>query len=175
MRDPATGRRIDPQAGRETPVGQDNVRSAHVQNIFRKPPVKAELAVEVMADAGGRKLRAYWGRDGDGSWRGKTVDIGHVNDVSPYAYIRVLDDEHVNLDDVAEMTEEMAEGYEQAIERDHQDYEEANYTQLLKERMQELQYNTDELKKDFAAGMQLFFGDKWMDVAKQLFPKGAPW
>ena len=175
MRDPNTGKRIDPRSGRERPVGLDNVRSASALNIFKKAPVKAELAVEIMAPTEGRKMRAYWGRDPDGSWRGNTVDIGHVNDVSPYAYIRVLDDEHVNLSDVTEMTEGMAENYEAAIERDHQTFEEANYTQLLKERMEELQYNTDELKKDFAAGMQLFFGDKWMDVAKQLFPKGAPW
>ena len=175
MRDPETGKRIDPMAGRTLPVGTDNVRSASALNIFRKPAVKAELAVEVMAPEGGRKLRAYWGREDDGNWRGQTVDIGHVNDVSPYAFIRVLDDEHVNLSDVTEITEEMADSYEGAIERDHQDYEEADYFKLLKERLEELQYNTDELKKDFETGMRCFFGDKWQDVAKAMFPNGAPW
>lgn len=175
MRNPATGARIDPRKGVELPVGTGTVRSASSLNIFKKAPVKAELAVEVLAPSGGRKIRAFYGREGDGSWRGRVEDIGHSSENNPYAFIRVLDDEVVNLDDVENITGEMALGYEQAIERDRQErYEEDLYNQLAA-RLEELQYNTREMKKDFEAGMQAFFGEKWRDVAKELFPNGRPW
>ena len=157
------------------PVGTDTVRSASVLNVFKKAPVKAELAMEVtMPAAGGRKMRAFYGREADGSWRGQVEDIGHLYENSPYAYIRVLDDEVVGLRDVHEITGDMSDRYEAAIERDHQDWDDADLYKKLDSRMQELKYNLDEMRKDLEAGFKLFFGDQWESVAKELFPAGRP-
>lgn len=175
MRDPASGMRSDLLKGTELPVGTDTVRSASALNIFKKPPIKAELAMEVLAPSGGRKLRAFYGREPGGSWRGRVEDIGYSTENNPYAFIRVLDDEVVNLADVENITGEMALGYEQAVERDREErYEEDLYNQLAS-RLEELQYNTREMKKDFEAGMHAFFGANWREVAQELFPGGKPW
>ena len=158
-------------------VGTATIRSVSPHLIFRKPAVKSELVMEVITPTEGRKMRAFYGRDGDsGQWRGQVEDIGDVNDagVSPYAYIRVLDDEAVSLRDVTEMTEGMADRYGGAVERDHKDFDEGNLYSRLNTRLEELQYNANEMKRDFEAGMRMFFGANWPEVAKELFPQGAP-
>jgi hypothetical protein len=84
------------------------------------------------------------------------VDIGHATEVSPYAYIRILDDEHVNLGDVAEITGEMEDSYTATLEPVSEDiYPKA------KMRMEQLLEAKREAARDFAAGMDLLFGHGW--------------
>ena len=165
-----------PKTGRVLPVGTDTIRSANIGNIFKKPPIRAELAGEWLMPTEGRVMRAYYGREPDGSWRGQVEDIGHVNDpgISAFASIRVLDDEEVSLRDVNEMVGEMVENYALAVERDHQDFEEEEYARLLKMRLEALRDNIREMRRNFEAGMKLFFGPNWRVAAKQLFPEGRP-
>lgn len=164
----------DPRTGRVLEVGTDTTRSVSPNLIFKKAPVKAELAVEMLMPQAGRKMRAFWGRDADGEWRGKAEDIGQGQEVSPYTFIRVLDDQEVHLRDVAEITGAMADGYTAAVERDHQDYEDSDYYDRLSGRLQELLENARVMRRDFEAGMKLYFGEEWRDVARKLFPKGRP-
>lgn len=167
MRDPRTGKRME--------VGLSNTRSASSLNVFKKAPVKAELAVEMIMPTDGRKMRAFYGREPDGSWRGQVEDIGSVTEANPYTFIRVLDDEVVDLADVEDITGEMALSYDGAVEGDRREWDEEDLYKKLDNRLKELQYNANELKKDFEAGMKLFFGDGWREVAKEMFPKGRPW
>lgn len=170
MRDPNTGQRVQMDVGTET------INSAYTGLIFRKPTLRSELVVEAIEpNNGGRKVRGIYGREGDGSWRGKVEDLGHASQNSPYTFIRVLDDEQINLRDAQEMLGQQADSYDGQVERDQNEWDEANLYDRLNERLQELQGNTQELKKDFEAGMRLFFGDNWETVALELFPQGKPW
>lgn len=164
----------DPRTGVVRQVGTDTIPSVSPNLIFKKAPVKAELAVEMLAPSEGRKMRAFWGRDDDGSWRGQVEDIGRGNEVSPYTFIRVLDDDQINLRDVAELTGGMADRYEGAVERDHQGFEDESYFDILKERLDQNAYKARVMKQDFEAGMKLYFGDNWRAVARVMFPNGKP-
>lgn len=168
MRDPQTGQRV------EMSVGTETLRSSYPEHIFRKPALESELVVEAtMPNRGGHKMRALYGRDADGSWRGKVEDIGHVSENSPYTYIRILDDQQISLRDATEIMGEQADSYETQVDHDKDDsgfWDEADLYKLLSNRLQQLQGNIGEMKKDFASGMQAFFGDDWQRIAQELFP-----
>lgn len=126
----------DPRVGQVREIGPDHVRSAHPLNLFRRGPIKAEVAGEWIDHREGRKVRAYWGRDQDGEWRGRIEDIGHANESSPYAFIRVLGDEQISMDAVHYWSQEQADRFLKACESDHQDYEDESYRALLIEYME---------------------------------------
>lgn len=119
-------------------VGTDTIRSSDARLIFKKPPPRADLVTEVMGPVGGRRLRAVYGRDPDGSWRGTVEDIGHTSESSGFALIRILDDQAVDLASAAEMTEEMDENYARAILNDKQAYEDADITRMLANHLEQV-------------------------------------
>ena len=134
--------------GDELQVGTDTIRTPHLNTIVRKAPVKAEIAGEWIGPVGGRKLRSFYGSDADGSWRGRVVDVGHVNENSPYCYIKVLDDKQIEVSDLPEIAGEMSEGYLKALIADRRVYEDENYYQLLKAHLQRvLEIKRDERRR----------------------------
>lgn len=144
------------RTGDRLQVGTDTTRSPHSNLIFRKGPVKAEIAGEWMGPAGGRKLRGFYGRDADGHWRGQLEDIGHVTmdaGVSPYCYIRVLDDEVITLDSAEDMAGEMNEAYLRAVVNDRRVYEDTNYYQLVRSWLSEMLEAKREARLNLEAGM----------------------
>ena len=136
-------------------VGSNTVHSASPLNIFRKGPVKAEIAGEWIASEEGRKVRAFYGREPDGEWRGQVEDIGHTNETSPFAFIRILDDEAIGLTAVEDMAGEMSESYARAILEDHRVEEDENYYQLLRAHLTRMLEVKQEMRKNLRAGMAL--------------------
>ena len=135
-------------------VGTDTIRSSDPHLIFKKPAPRADLVTEVMGPLGGRRLRAVYGRDPDGSWRGTVEDVGHVNESSGFALIRILDDRALGMASAAEMTEEMDEGYARAVLSDHQAYEDENYTRLLANHLERLLERKKQERYTRRAGMR---------------------
>jgi hypothetical protein len=119
-------------------VGQNTIRSPHPNLIFKKPPPRAEIAGEWMGPLGGRRLRAVYGRDPDGSWRGTVEDVGHTNDSSGFALIRILDDAQVGLPAVQEMTAEMDEKYLLSLIDDKRQFEDENLVRALANHLEQV-------------------------------------
>ena len=88
-------------------VGTDTIRSSDAHLIFKKPAPRADLVMETIAPVGGRRHRAVYGRDPDGTWRGTVEDVGHVSESSGFALIRIVEDHDLDISAAAEMTEEM--------------------------------------------------------------------
>lgn len=124
--------------GDQIEVGTNTIRSPYPNLIFKKAPVRAEIAGEWMGPVGGRRLRSVYGRDPDGTWRGTVEDVGHVSESSGFALIRIMDDREVALDSVQEMTEEMDEQYAKAVLDDRRAHEDENYTRLLANHLEQL-------------------------------------
>jgi hypothetical protein len=172
MRDPATGKAIYTRTGDVVDNGGNTAKTISANLIFKEPEMKTEIAMEVTSQVGGRKMQIQAGRDGDGHWRTRAVDIGHVTEVSPYAMIRVMDDEQINLSDVAEITEQMTDNYLQGVQQDLNKFDEIDIKEYAKERMEELQEIQREMRADFCAGMLHLFGEGWRDLAIDLVRAG---
>lgn len=139
-------------------VGTDTIRSSDPHLIFKKPAPRADLVTEVMGPRGGRRLRAVYGRDPDGTWRGTVEDIGHTNESSGFALIRILDDREVDLRGAAEMTEEMDENYARAITGDHQAHEDENLTRVLANHLEQVLERKKQERYTRRAGMRALRG-----------------
>lgn len=146
----------DPRRGRIWSVGADTIRSPHSNLIFKKGPVKAELAGEWISSKNGRRVRAFYGRDQDGQWRGQAVDVGGASDAdtSPYCYIRILDDREISLAAVTDMVGEMDRNYLEAVTRDRRVYEDENYYQIVKAWLSEMLEARREARLNLEAGME---------------------
>lgn len=148
----------DPRTGRTWQIGTDTVPSPHPNLIFRKGPVKAEIAGEWIQSKGGRKVRGYYGRDADGQWRGQAQDIGDVNDagVAPYAYIRILADKNISLDGAEDISGQMNESYLRALVSDPHTYEDDNLYNATVAWLNEVREAHREARLNLAAGMRAF-------------------
>jgi hypothetical protein len=135
-------------------VGTDTTPSPDPHLRFRKPPPRADLVVESIAPVGGRRHRAVYGRDPDGTWRGTVEDVGHVSESSGFALIRILDDSSLDMAAAAEMTEEMDANYALALVSDHQAHEDENYTRLLANYLEQLLERKRQERYTRRAGMR---------------------
>lgn len=146
----------DPHTGRRWTIGDDTIHSPHSNLIFRKGPVKAEIAGEWIQATGGRKVRGFYGRDADGTWRGEAEDIGDSNDASPYAYIRILADKDMSLAGVEDMVGSMNENYLKALVDDPETYENEDLYQKTMDWLNEVRTARREARLDLEAGMAFY-------------------
>lgn len=143
------------RTGDVLPVGTDTVRSPDAHLIFKKAPPKTDLVMETIGPVGGRRLRAVYGRDPDGSWRGTVEDVGHVNETNGFALIRIMDDHEVGLSAAGEITEEMDVNYLEALMRNRQAFEDENITRLLANHLEQVLERKRQERHTRRAGMRV--------------------